>query len=220
MWRWKLGLFFPLLFIFVQVTALQDQLGFTETQIDSLEKVFGTNKHFDSLLKVPALLAIQHYPELTGTHIEFRYRNIPTLMAARPTIDFLFRKKNKRKYILIISTNPKNHSRKFFHSMSLSAKTGILGHEYAHFLDYENKSNVGLLFFTLRYLLQRKKIERETDKVAIERGLGEEMLNYNLHIRKSKLLSKEYLRKKKKYYLSATEIEKMVGIEARRIVID
>lgn len=87
-------------------------------------------------------------------------------------------------------------------------------------MDYENKSNVGLLFFTLRYLLQRKKIERETDKVAIERGLGEEMLNYNLHIKKSKLLSKEYLRKKKKYYLSATEIEKMVGIEARRIVID
>lgn len=208
---WKIVLVISLFFILFEVDGHVVKEFSNPKQFDSLLCYYGNNKTFDSTMLLPALLAIQYYPELKNTHIEFKYKNIPTLMAARPKLWSVFNTKKNRTYVLIISTNPENHSNKLFQNMSLSSKTGILGHEFAHFIDYEQKSNFELLIFGIKYIFSKKKIERETDKVAIERGLGIEMLDYTLHIKKSKLTSKKYRARKKKFYLSETEIRNLVS---------
>ena len=178
--------------------------------LDSLYACYHLNKSFDSALFQSCLLAIQHYPELRATTITFRHKNIPTLMAARPTWWSIFRKKERRRYTIVISTNAGNSSEQLLSNMSVKGRTGIIGHEYAHISVYEKLSAPGLVWFGIRYILMKKRIERETDRIAIERGLGTEMLEYSKHIRKSKLASRKYLRNKRKYYLSINEIQQLV----------
>ena len=182
-----------------------------EVGIDSLYARFAHNKQFDSAMFDASLLAIRYYPELANTAIEFRHKDIPTLMAARPTIWSVFRKKENRKYRIIISTNAQNRSEQIFRNMSRASRIGILGHEYAHIIDYENLTSPGLILFGIRYLFSKKKIECSTDRVAIERGLGTEVLEFTRQIEKSRLPSDRYLRRKDKYYLSKVEIEHLVS---------
>jgi len=168
------------------------------------------NNTLETSMFVPAMLAIQHYPELRNTRIEFRYKKIPTLMAARPKLFSLFGNRKNRKYLLIISTNQNNHCKKLFQNMPLSSKIGILGHEFAHILDYEKKTKFGLIKYGMKYLFNKKEVERKTDYIAISRGLGHEMLDYNLYLKGCNLISRKYLAQKKKYYLSITEIRDLL----------
>ena len=178
---------------------------------DSIFAKLGANKKFDSSLFEPALLALKYYPELQDVEIEFRRKRLATLMAARPTAGFIFSKKEKRRYIVYIGINAENRCRKIIRNMNCSAKTGIIGHEYAHILSYTQKSNLQMLLFAIRYPFSKKKVERETDRLAIERGLGPQMIDFNRHIWHSEFASKQYLRRKSRYYLSLAEIESAVS---------
>ena len=202
--------FIVLFFIPGILSAQQDEILPGVHELDSIYHVYGNKKVFDSAMLIPSLLAISYYPELKNARIQFRHKKIPTLMAARPAPGSLLRKREKRLYLIIISTNPDNHSHTLFQNMSVSSKTGIIGHEYAHLLEYEKKSNFGLILYGIQYFFARRKIERETDMTAISRGLGNEMLEYTLHLKTSRLISRKYHKRKKKYYLSAAEIRNLV----------
>mgnify|MGYP006293448961 CR=1 FL=1 len=208
--KWCSFVLIPLFLILIPKNLVASDRLPEDRIVDSLLNVYSANKMYDSAMLYPILMAIQHYPELQNTAIEFRRGNIPTLMAARPRLSTLFRKKDKREYLVIISTNPVNKSKQIFRNMSLSAKTGILGHEFAHVLCYEQLSSFQIVLFGIRYLFGKRKIEHETDRVAIERGLGEELLNYTMHIKHSKLTCKKYRKRKRKYYLSVSEIQQVV----------
>jgi hypothetical protein len=132
-------------------------------------------------------------------------------MAARPELNFLFRKKEQRTYVVFVNSNPKNYGRKMISNMSQCAQTGIIGHEFAHLLSYTTKSNTQLICFGFKYIFFKKKVERETDMTAIERGLGYQLLDFNHHVRKSELASKKYLKRKDRNYLSVVEIEEVIG---------
>lgn len=165
---------------------------------------------YDSALLLPSILALQYYPELEETSIEFRRKKIGTLMAARPKLNFIFRKRAKREYVIFINTLPGNECNHLLKDMTVCAKTGIIGHEYAHILTYEEMSNGRLLLFACTYLFRKKKIERETDLIAVERGLGDQIMDFNRHIFRSEHASKKYLRKKQRNYLSIAEIEMLL----------
>lgn len=199
------------LFLMTKIAVPRNGLIMPEKSVlDSILTEYALNKDFDTAMLLPSLLAIQYYPELKDAHIEFRYRKIPTLMAARPRIWSCLGNADNRKYVIFISTNPKNRSHQIFNNMSLKSKTGIIGHEYAHLVDYQNRSGFGMLFFGINYLVNKRSIERDTDKITIERGLGNEMLEYNVHIKECRFASPKYLARKKKYYLSVAEIREMV----------
>lgn len=183
------------------------ELQHTTLYYDSLQTTYGQNKIFDSKYLKPALLALKAYPELKGTSITFVEKPIKTLMAARPRPGFIFHSKKNRHYIIIISTNPKNNSKDVFSRMSICALTGILSHEYAHIFDYSTKSDLGMLWFAMKYYFDKRTIERNTDLEAVKRGFGDELIAFDRFIYKSKLPSKKYLRNKRKNYLSVNEIE-------------
>ena len=177
---------------------------------DSLLTEYGQNKSLNPEFLEPALLALKAYPELKGATITFIRKPIKTLMAARPTPDFIFRAKSKRHYYVIISTSVKNNSEDLLQRMSKCALTGILAHEYAHIIDYSSRSDLGMIWFGIRYFFDKKKIETGTDLEAINRGFGDELIEFDRYIYKSKFASKKYLLNKKKYYLSVNEIQQRI----------
>jgi len=174
---------------------------------DTLE--FGCNNEFDSLFLYAHGIALSAYPELNNTSIIYKKAKIKTIMAARPVIWTVFNKKDKRKYKIVLSNNPKNNSDSIFCQISKLALIGILGHEYAHLLSYNEMSTVKLAFFGIKYVINKKKIERETDSMAIQRGFGNELLEFNRFVNESKFVSKNYIERRQNYYLSVNEIERI-----------
>lgn len=155
----------------------------------------------------PIQFAAGSFPELKGIDIEVRRKNIGTMMAARPKIDFLFRKKENRKYVVYITDHPEMNAGPIFEEMSECAQAGVLGHELSHILTYNEKNNIQMLWFSITYLFNRKRIEAETDIIAMQRGFGDHLVEYTRFIHKSPHTNRKYLKKKKKHYLSASEME-------------
>lgn len=152
--------------------------------------------------------AAKEFPELEGTYIEIRRKRIGTMMAARPKPGFIFRKPDKRRYIIYITDKPGMNAEKIYSGMSYNAQLGVLGHELSHILDYKSKNNWQMLGFGIKYVFRKKAIEAETDCIAVERGFGEELIEYTRYIHHSPHVNRKYLLKKKKFYLSASELEK------------
>lgn len=155
----------------------------------------------------PLNKAAHEFPELRGLSIEVRRKHIGTMMAARPKPGFIFRKKEKRKYVIYITDKPGMNAEKLYSKMSYDAQLGVLGHELSHILDYNTKNNWQMLGFGIKYVFNKKAIEAETDHVAAQRGFGEELIEYTRYIHKSPHVNKKYLLKKKKFYLSDTELQ-------------
>lgn len=158
----------------------------------------------------PLEFAAEKFPELKGVRIDIRRKKISTMMAARPKLDFLFRKKEARRYVIYITNHPEMNAGPIFEDMSTCAQTGVLGHELSHILSYRKMNNMQLLWFGVKYLFHRKKIEAETDAMALKRGFGEELLEYTRFIYNSPHTNKRYLLKKKRHYLSVSEIQQML----------
>jgi hypothetical protein len=194
--------------IFCQNISFNQIRGIRE--VDTESNIKGNHIYFDSLLISAALLVSKKYPELKKVNIEFHYKNIKTMMAARPLCGSLLLKKNKRKYEIIVSTNSTNNSDKLFQQLSINSFAGILSHEFAHLLCYNQKSGLQLLYYGIYYFFNKKEVERETDQIAIQRGFGIELLEYDQYIFNSNLVSKKYLKNKIKNYLSINEIEMII----------
>lgn len=157
--------------------------------------------------EAPMEYAAGSFPELAGIDIEVRRKNIGTMMAARPKIDFMFRKKENRKYVVFITDHPEMNAGPIFNEMSECAQAGVFGHELSHILVYNEKNNLQMLWFGLTYLFNKKKIEEETDLIAMKRGFGDQLIEYTRFIQKSPHTNRKYLKKKRKHYLSANDIQ-------------
>lgn len=159
---------------------------------------------------LPMEYASAHFPELEGVHIEVRRKRIGTLMAARPKIDFLFRKKEERRYVVFITDDPDMNAGLIFDGMSECAQAGVLGHELSHILTYNEKNNWQMLLFGIKYIFKKKEIEAETDIIAMQHGFGDQLIEYTHYIHKSPHTNRKYLKNKKEHYLSANEMAKIL----------
>ncbi len=157
--------------------------------------------------KSPLEYASANFPELKGLKIEVRRKHIGTMMAARPKIDFLFRKQENRTYVVFITDSPEMNAGPIFAEMSECAQAGVLGHELSHIVTYNDMNNMQLILFGIKYMFNKRKIEAQTDLIAMKHGFGEQLIEYTRFIIKSPHTNRKYLRKKKKYYLSANEME-------------
>lgn len=168
------------------------------------------NLHFTKKVakfKIPMEYASGNFPELNGLHIEVRRKHIGTMMAARPRIDFLFRSKKNRRYVVYITDSPEMNAGPIFAEMSQCAKAGVLGHELSHILTYNEKNNIQMLWFSIMYIFKKKRIEAETDIIAMKHGFGDQLIEYTRFIHSSPHTNRKYLLKKKKHYLSAAEMK-------------
>ncbi len=200
------------------ISFSQDNLldpDYQESILDSLREEFGNHKKYPKKYEVSILTALSYYPELKDVYITFRRRNIRTTMSALPHGLFLVTKDEKRKYVINIGTNGRISSL-LLPELSFNARVGVIGHELAHVVDYETMTKSDLMRFSADYLFskdKRAKIEQETDKIAIGKGLGEQVYFFSDYVFNHANVPRKYLKYKERIYFSPEEIANILEIQ-------
>ena len=160
--------------------------------------------------------ALEYYPQLDSTYIEFKFKkNIKkSTMQARPTFDSFFRSKKNRRYVILISEKFKI-SDKEFRTVDIPSDIfiGWIGHELGHILDYQNRSNLNLVWFGINYLFSQNHIveaERAADSFAVNQGMESYILKTKDFILNNADITQTYKDRIKRYYLSPEEIMELV----------
>jgi hypothetical protein len=179
-------------------------------KIDSLRTELAANRTFIPKYELASLVALMHYPELKDTKIIFQSKNLKSTMVARPKGLNVFRKKGKRTYIIYINDTP--DVKVPVDSVSFNAKVGVIGHELAHIVDYENKSALRIIGNAFGYSNKkfRAKFERATDQRTIDHGLGWQCRDWSYYVHHYKNIPEDYLEYKRKIYMSYEEIEEAI----------
>ena len=177
----------------------------------SLLSAYGKNKTLAEGFEIQCLLALSHYPELKETPMAFLVQPAFLPLASRPDpISVLF-PWIKRKYLVVIS----NASADFFepillHNTPFNEQIGIIGHELAHTVYYQDKSALQLAYIAYCYEYDsyfQTDFEREADKRAIAHGLGYQMYDFAFFVRKAFGQSQEEIEAEEgDTYLSPKEI--------------
>ncbi|PPL03816.1 hypothetical protein SAMN05444682_102424 [Parapedobacter indicus] len=189
-------------------------------QQDSTEKKlldYKCNKEIPAVIEKQTLIALSHYPELKNTRIRFTFsRKLKrSVMAARPVVASLLRKREKRVYDVLINPVFKlEHSFETIRQIPDSVMIGWIGHELGHIMDYEKRSTWGLLGFGVSYGVSKKyirKAERIADRFAVEHGLGEHLVATKSFILDHTELPEAYQEKIATLYLSPDDIVELVA---------
>ena len=179
-------------------------------RVDSLMKKYGKNKIFADEFVKPALIALSYYPELKDVPIEFKYSNEATTMAARPDPFSLI---TGRKYLVLIN-HKKNFEGILLQDVPLNAQIGIIGHELAHIVDYQNHNLWGIAGIYFRYLDKNRRafFEKEIDKATIARGLGWQLYDWATYSTiANDYSSKAYIKFKQETYMHPERIKQVIS---------
>ena len=188
---------------------------FYNNYLDSLKENFSFNKQIPKKYELSILIALSYFPELKTTKIKFKETKIKTSLNARPTIwSLFFREKDKRQYIVRIN-NSKKDSLVPISEAPFNAKIGVFGHEFAHFVDYNNRNFNGVMERLKAYSKDETKelYEKEIDSITIKRGLGWQIHDWSYYAIFEAKAKKKYVAFKKKIYFEPFEIEKLINKE-------
>ena len=176
-------------------------------QIDTLRSQFSNNKFFYEKYELQTLIALSFYPELENTSISFRRRELKSTMAARPKGIEILKRKGKRHYIIYINDYPS--AKVSPDSISFNAQVGIIGHELAHIVEYEQISSLKIMYVGLSYFNKKfkAKFERATDQRTIEHGLLWQCYDFAIYVHTSRNIPADYVTYKKQFYMGPEEIK-------------
>ena len=212
--------FLILLFFFVAVQSLFSQedktiryieVGMFEDRLDVYQSTYKNIQAVD-IIEKPIFIAAHYYPHLKEINIEFRERKMKMTMMARPSVCFLFQKKENRKYVIIVNNDSINRAPRIVQNMSINMQVGVIGHEYAHITDYEHMNSLQIIKYGLQYLFkkQRRIIEYRTDSIAIAHGLGWQIHHFATYINNSEEISERYKKYKHSIYLRPKQIADII----------
>jgi len=157
------------------------------------------------------IVAFNQYPEFKQSQFIFHPRKINFTMSCRPTFASIFRKPAKRKYVITMNKSEKKAGL-VATQLSTNAQIGVFGHEMSHAVRFSHQSSFRICWESLRYLFPkfRRQYEIETDKMAIARGFGWQILEFDEFVATNPKVPKKYLEKKRKFYLNADEIKRLI----------
>ncbi len=185
-WSFVLWLIFTQFVVYDDLAAQLPANGFPEyydaktyePMLDSLRELYGKKVTFKNKkgMELATLLAISHYPELQQRKVKVILKNVKGEPVEASFSPFNFIKFRKGKiYKIIIQENS------FMERLPLNQQVAALGHEMAHFIQYERRGYLGTLFTLLGYVTSDKKryrFEKEADRIAMDHGLGRQMLEF------------------------------------------
>jgi hypothetical protein len=138
-------------------------------------------------MELATLLAISHYPFLQKRKLKVIIKKVKGAPVEASFSPFNLIKPGKAKvYKIIIQENS------FMEKMSLNNQIAALGHEMAHFIQYEERGYFGTLFGLLRYVSSdqyRISFEKKADKIAMDHGLGSLMFSFSFYTSKEEIKS-------------------------------
>lgn len=156
-------------------------------KIDSLRKLYGDKVIYKNAnqMELATLLAISHYPLLRERKLKIiikKVKGAPVEASFSPLNVVLPRK--SKVYKIIIQENS------FMERMSLNNQIAALGHEMAHFIQYEERGYFGTLLGLVGYITSDKRrirFEKKADKVAMDHGLGPLMFDFSFYTSKEEI---------------------------------
>ncbi|QNL22422.1 hypothetical protein HZR84_10880 [Hyphobacterium sp. CCMP332] len=159
----------------------------SEAKLKDLKSKFGRNKGIPKKYELQILLALSHYPQLNDVSIEFIEKKVFAPLSALPSVPSMISPLTNRKYRVIISLKSTiEMERILLKNLPLNAQVGVIGHELAHILDYDQRSFSELLAVAINYGVNpayHAWYEKKTDLRAIENGLGWELYAYSKYVR-------------------------------------
>ena len=164
-----------------------------------------------------AQIALAHFPQLNEVNIHFKFKKKikKSIMQAQPRFKSLFRARQKREYVILISESFKISDTVYLtRNMPSEIMIGWLGHELGHVLDFESRSTLGLIGFGISYLFSTsylKDAERRADQFAVNSGLEKHILATKNYILNHADLPEKYKNRIRKYYQSPDQILQMVN---------
>lgn len=177
---------------------------------------FRTNKTIPSIIEHSVLTALSFYPELIETSIQFVFKQSikSSVMQAQPVFSTILASRNARSYRINISSMFKlTHTAVPIHQLPDAIMIGWIGHELGHIMDYESRSNLGMVGFGLGYVFSAdyiKKVERIADGYAVAHGLGTYLIETKRFILDHAELPQHYKDKIARLYVSPEEITEQV----------
>jgi hypothetical protein len=177
-------------------------------QTDTLMQKHGVNKDISTDFKLPALVALSHYPELKNAKIIFVEKPIKTTMACRPTWFFFLHRRENRTYKIYVNNNPAKIKGAMLGDVPFNAQVGLIGHELAHVVDYARSGTFKILSLGFNYLFTRGRvhIERRVDRITIAHNLGWQLYDFGDFILNRSNVLEEYKMYKRRVYYSPEEI--------------
>jgi hypothetical protein len=179
---------------------------------------FGHNKTIPAIIQKNVLTALSFYPELRDTviYFVFRQRIKSSVMQAQPVFGTILKSRSKRAYRINISALFRlTHTAVPIHQLPDEIMIGWIGHELGHIMDYEHRSNLGLVRFGLGYVTSAayvKKAEQRADGYAVQRGLGQYLIATKRFILDHAELPQAYKDKIARLYVSPDEITEQVRL--------
>ena len=153
------------------------------------KKIFGENKTMTVEFEKQILTALSYFPELRRTKITFiLQKGNSGVIETRPEWFSVFRNSKSRAYIVFIGDSSSRHTPRFmFRNSPVNGQVGIIGHELTHILYFSQKNTFGLLKTGVAHLSTSymDDFENKTDSVCIERGLGYQLIDWNIYLRKA-----------------------------------
>lgn len=175
------------------------------------------NKIIPESIREEAITALEYFPELYDTAIEFKFKKSikKSTMQAQPKISSIFRNKKNRKYVILISREIHIDDEDFtIDDIPSDVIIGWLGHELGHLMDYQDRSSVGMIIFGAKYLFSNKsikKVERTADTYAIGKGMGEYILKTKSFILDNADISERYKARIRRLYISPEEVMELIN---------
>jgi len=128
-------------------------------------------------------------------------------------MNFLFRNKENREYMIAIDKKIKNKKGIVLDSVPFNARVGVIGHELGHIVDYSEKTKFGIIFTGIGYLFPkyRRKLEENIDRITIEHGLGYQVKYFSDFVVNHSHAAEKYLKYKRKYYFTPAQIMSVIS---------
>lgn len=173
-------------------------------------------KHIPERIERNVLIALSFYPELKEADISFVFKSKirTSVMQAQPVFLSLLHRRKKRRYRIKISEHFRLvHSQIPIEEIPDVVMIGWIGHELGHILDYESKSNWGMVSFGYHYYFSStyvKHAEMMADSLAVERGMGNYIVATKRFILDHADLPQAYKDKISRLYLSPDVIVEQV----------
>ncbi|MCF1191779.1 hypothetical protein LRR18_09290 [Mangrovimonas sp. AS39] len=161
--------------------------------------------------------ALSYYPSLKDIKIQIKFKEHikKSTMQARPTFGSMFKDREQREYVILISRRFKISGKEFMTTqVPKEVLIGWIGHELGHIVDYQNRSKWDLLWFGLKYITSEnyiKEAERMADTYAVNHGMEYYILKTKNFILNHADINQTYKNRIKKFYLSPEEIMVLVA---------
>ncbi|MDR9398736.1 MAG: hypothetical protein RI562_06705 [Salibacter sp.] len=207
------------IFIILTIGALVFSQSFKQVLGNNTQSANDTHSGFvdfpdplDRKVRLAAMRALTHFPDLQKTQIDFIVDNSITncIMQAQPKMNFLFKSKDSREYkIKIRSIIGWEDDTLYLKNFSNDVIEGWFAHELGHVMDYRNRSNWDMVKFGTRYVLSEsfmKKAEQSADHFAVESGCGDHLVCMKEFILANERLPESYRQKIIDIYPSPSEI--------------